>query len=450
MKCRKCKAQLEAGAEACPSCGAQVKKSRRKLPVWAMALIITVAVLGTLAGAIAIWWAAVDVERFDEGWRLVLELFDPSENDVKYKDSYTVSAKKAMKWRDKVVASVGDEVLTNGELQVYYWKNIYDFLNNYGYYAVYAGLDYTKPLDEQKCLENDSTWQQFFVDDAIMGWHKYQAMALLAKAEGLELSEQMRSDLENLRSTMAKNAVDGGYTSIDAMLQYDMGPGCTYEDYYSYTETYFYGYAYFEEKYDAEEEKIDQKMIEAYFKEHEEELAEENITKESGLLYDVRHILIGVEGGTKDEGGNVTYSEEEWQACQKKAQELLDQWKAGDATEESFAALAKEHSADTGSNTNGGLYEDLDADTNFVKTFKEWYLAEGRKAGDYGLVKSEYGYHIMYFSGAEEEWIAASREGLLEEAANTIAMVAMDRYPLSVDYSKIVLGLVDLDKGKKS
>ena len=44
-------------------------------------------------------------------------------------------------------------------------------------------------------------------------------------------------------------------------------------------------------------------------------------------------------------------------AAKIKAEQILDDWKNGDATEDSFAELAKTYSDDTGSNTNGGLYE---------------------------------------------------------------------------------------------
>ena len=33
------------------------------------------------------------------------------------------------------------------------------------------------------------------------------------------------------------------------------------------------------------------------------------------------------------------------------------------------------------------------------KPFEEWCYAEGRKAGDTGIVETEYGYHVMYFVG---------------------------------------------------
>lgn len=446
MKCRNCKAVLKEGATTCPSCGLPVEKPKKKMKTWVLALIITVAVLGLLAGSIAIWWNVADVESFGEGWQLILDAFDPPENDVYYKDNYTVSAEKALKWREKVVAAVDTQELTNGQLQVYYWMNVYDFLNNYGYYAAYAGLDLTKPLNEQSCPETEGSWQHFFLDDALMVWHKYQAMAILAEAEGMELTEDMQTELDNLRANMAKAAVDGGYASIDAMLQEDMGPGCTFDDYYSYMKTYYMGYRYFEHYYDEAEAKITQEDIEAYFTENEKTLSDSGVTKDSGYLYDVRHILIAPEGGTEDDAGTVTYSEAEWEACRAKAQDILDQWLAGEKTEESFGALAKEHSIDTGSNTNGGLYEDLNEQTNFVQEYKDWYLDESRKVGDYGLVKSDYGYHIMYFSGTQEEWIAACQEGILKEVADSIASGAMAEHGIRVAYKNVVLGVVDLNK----
>lgn len=115
-------------------------------------------------------------------------------------------------------------------------------------------------------------------------------------------------------------------------------------------------------------------------------------------LKNVRHILVSFEGGTRDDSGNITYSEEEKAAAKATAEELLNQWKSGEATEDSFAALATEKSSDPGSTANGGLYEDI-APNQMVAAFNDWCFAEGRKAGDTGIVETEYGYHVMYFVG---------------------------------------------------
>lgn len=95
----------------------------------------------------------------------------------------------------------------------------------------------------------------------------------------------------------------------------------------------------------------------------------------------VRHILLS---GDTDE-------------VKQKAEALLKQWQEGEATEESFAALVKDNSADTGSVDNGGLYSNI-GKGQMEAAFNDWSFDPQRKPGDTGIVKTSYGYHIMYFS----------------------------------------------------
>lgn len=119
-------------------------------------------------------------------------------------------------------------------------------------------------------------------------------------------------------------------------------------------------------------------------------------------LKDVRHILIAPEGGTYNSStGETTYTGEEKAAALAKAEKLLNEWKAGDATEDSFAALVKDNSADSGSNENGGLYEEI-YPSQMVEHFDDWTYDENRKSGDTGIVESSSGYHIVYFVGDNE------------------------------------------------
>jgi parvulin-like peptidyl-prolyl isomerase len=108
---------------------------------------------------------------------------------------------------------------------------------------------------------------------------------------------------------------------------------------------------------------------------------------------DVRHILVDTE---------------------EKANELLAQFNAGDKTEDAFAALASENSTDTGSSANGGLYENVYVG-QMVKPFEDWCFDASRQAGDTGIVKTDYGYHVMYFVGRSDyaywQTLAASKLG---------------------------------------
>ncbi len=117
----------------------------------------------------------------------------------------------------------------------------------------------------------------------------------------------------------------------------------------------------------------------------------------------VRHILVAAD---QDEGASEP-TEDQYAAAKTKAEELLDQWKSGAATEESFAELAKANSADTGSAADGGLITDIYSGSGYVSTFTDWALDAARQPGDTGIVQntgsSVKGWHIMYFVGRDGE-----------------------------------------------
>jgi hypothetical protein len=449
MKCKFCDAELEIETEVCPVCGKaqndvpeEVSTPKKKAKIWQIVLAVVAGLALLLSLTIAIYWSVIGVDSFDEGVQSIVNLFKPRENDVFYKDSYSVSDKNAVKKRNEVVATIGGHPLTNGQLQVCYWTNVLDFASNYSYYLAFYGLDITAPLDEQTRTDKGMTWQQYFLDDALNRWHGYQAMALMAEQQGMKLDADVQKQLDKMKDTLLSAALENGFSSVDEMIQADMGPGCTFEDFLYYQTVNYRAYQYFGSHYDAIE--ITDERLEAYFAAHAEELKKTGITKDSGNLYDVRHILLPVEGGTKDENGKTVYSESDWAACKEKAEKLLQQWLDGEHTETSFAKLAEQHSKDSGSNTNGGLYEDLDKNTNFKEEFVNWYLAEDRKVGDYGLIKTDYGYHIMYCSDIEAKWIDASRSGILSDGAAKILSDAMAQFPMEVSYKDIVLGVADL------
>jgi parvulin-like peptidyl-prolyl isomerase len=117
----------------------------------------------------------------------------------------------------------------------------------------------------------------------------------------------------------------------------------------------------------------------------------------------VRHILIKA----VDEDGDGTFSDEEKAAAKSKLDDIYAEYKAGDMTEDSFAALAKQYSEDAGSSANGGLYENI-GKNRMVQEFNDFCFAEGRKTGDtaevYGESSSYAGYHLIYFVGYGESY----------------------------------------------
>lgn len=115
---------------------------------------------------------------------------------------------------------------------------------------------------------------------------------------------------------------------------------------------------------------------------------------------DVRHILIKPESGELSDGDE-GYQEEHdtlWAAAKAKAEEIYQQWKDGEATEESFAALVKDNTDDPGSEDEGGLYERV-YEGQMLSEFDAWCFDAARKPGDTDIVETSTGYHIMYYVG---------------------------------------------------
>ena len=485
MECKKCGQPLEEGQTVCPSCGEdnQAKKPKKKLSKKALITIISVSVV------VAILLSVVGVGLY---------LINPWQKEVGERAVYVTSEYWSNAARDAVVATMGDYKLTNSRLQVYYWMQIINRINYYieqygNYAAYYIPFDWEQSLSEQVYNEDTGmTWEQYFLDAAIYSWRSYQALADAAQKNGYQLSVEDKAYLAGLEDAVKEEAEEGGYESADALVQANLGTSVTFEDYYYYEELYCIGDGYYNEL--VSKLAFTDGEMEEYFQEHEEELKQYGITKDSGNLVDfrnilrkpvatqddegntvytdeawedclltaqniletwkvggkteeifasiakirsqdsnssgngglyqyvakndlatvdVRHILIMPNGGTKDENGDIIYSEEEWEACRIAAQALLDQYLAGEKTEEAFGALANEHSEDQGGKVNnGGLYADV-AVGDMVKPFEEWIFDADRKPGDTGLVKVEdyySGYHVMYFverKGPIDEWLFA-------------------------------------------
>lgn len=133
-------------------------------------------------------------------------------------------------------------------------------------------------------------------------------------------------------------------------------------------------------------------------------------------IYSVRHILVMPEPEVVSEDpAKQEYTQAEWDAALKKANEILDLYNKGEKTELSFALLAEEKSDDKESTSKGaggfygGAIEGVPLG-QMVPEFEAWSVDKSRKYGDVEIVKSQFGYHIMYFifDGPQYEYNAMS------------------------------------------
>jgi len=154
---------------------------------------------------------------------------------------------------------------------------------------------------------------------------------------------------------------------------------------------------------------------------------------------DVRHILISPEAA--EDAEEVT--DADWETAKEKAEALLEEWKSGDATEDSFAALVADNTDDSGSVNNGGLYTDV-YKGQMVDEFNDWCFDEARQSGDTAIVETSYGYHIMYFVGECEEYWTMQLTSVLKSADYSAwETEKLDGYTLNVNESTLKYGRHD-------
>ena len=469
MKCKYCEAELEEGLTICSSCGADLSaeeviaeqilqapaeeeqtvvceqtpaepegeeqlgeelaeqpRKKRRFKLWQVIVGAVASVVLLAALAVVLLYAfGVDLR--------------PRPNDIHKKDQYTVSDEKAAKAGDKVIAVTNGKELTNGVLQMYYKMQVVDFLNNNSSYLSYLKLDLEKPLSEQPCYYDETlSWEQYFIDVAIETWHNYQSVYALSVQDGFVPSEDLCTSLDELPAGLEEMAAQEKFESADELIKDRFGPACTAEDYLDYCRVYYVSAEYINVTPSMDE-------LENFYTANESLFVENGIDKQSGPLVNARHILLFPEGGTPVEGSDeVTFTDEEWAACYAKAEALLNQWKEGEATEESFATLANTHSEDGGSNTNGGLYTGITKQTNFVENFLNWCMDESRQVGDTGIVQTEYGYHIMYFAYTQPQWLYYANTYFLSDRTSQMIEAANEKWHIEITYKHIALPELDI------
>ena len=119
------------------------------------------------------------------------------------------------------------------------------------------------------------------------------------------------------------------------------------------------------------------------------------------------------------------YSNEVILAAYEKAASILEEYNAGEKTEDAFAALAEQYSSDKasleeGGTTSGGLYEDVQKG-QMVEPFENWVYDASRQVGDVGIIQTSYGWHIMYFVSKHDDpvWKETIVSSIVDELLKT-------------------------------
>lgn len=187
-----------------------------------------------------------------------------------------------------------------------------------------------------------------------------------------------------------------------------------------------YGIEYDEDETKGESAKVNENFFEdKEFSESEKEAAEaegkytltlyfvtEAAHRDELMLRNVGHILFQVDEKGETEGAFKTWDEAK-AAAEKVLAEIQATAKDGVVEKDVFEGFANEHNNDA-----NNFYEDVNKG-DMVEEFEDWLFA-ATKVGEVGLVKTTYGYHIMFYNGeTQPAWEFDAHAGATNEDLET-------------------------------
>ena len=403
---------------------------------------------------------------------------DGDPDDVTCKGSYTNRGAP-----DTVVTASGTWALTNEQLSVWYWAEVAQYRQE----NHEIGPDFEQPLDMQAC-EIDTgvnTWQQYFLKQALSSWHTAMALDQHSRQVSLTFEEAYqpnRDNTEKYMTGMPASEVLYGYVDkykpnsmhqayldeiprmleelagekgyADAAQMAEKAFGASLKALEAFAASSNRSYMYFTHLSQYIEPTAEQ--LEAF-------CAEQGASASGEISVDFRQILLvprdvlepdnrqawEKEKYPKDPvilekvevsaDGTVTCSEEAWAICEAEAQEMLTYWqKKNRGTEATFGETAHQSTMDPGTKANGGLYQSI-RKGQLTKALEDWCFDPARQVGDTAILRSEYGVHILYFSGSRPISREEAEREYYRQQQNALIAEAKEAYPIEITYSAISL-----------
>ena len=112
--------------------------------------------------------------------------------------------------RNMTAVTIDGEKYTVADVSYYYQDAYQSFVNSYGDYISYFGLDTSKPLSSQQYSE-DQTWADYFKEQAVTNMQFIHAALAKAQEEGLTLSEDQRATYDATLESIKSAASQAGY-----------------------------------------------------------------------------------------------------------------------------------------------------------------------------------------------------------------------------------------------
>ena len=287
--------------------------------------------------------------------------------------------------RNTTALTVGETKVSAAELNHYYIDSVNNFLTQAGDMVSLFGLDTTKALDEQFYSEVDEkTWSDYFMDQATASAQNMYAVYNAAKAEGFTLSQESKDSIDATVENMKLYATMYGFGSADAYITAMYGEGCNEKTFRQYAEVQMIAQEFAAAK--NESLTYDDAAIRAK--------EAENFNAFSNFTYNYCYLAASkfYEGGTENEDGTKTYSDEEMEAGRAAAEAAANSLMTATNIAEldaAYAALEINAETENAKSTRRESYQYANVDT----AIREWVTSADRASGDIALIPSEYTSH---------------------------------------------------------
>lgn len=379
---------------------------------------------------------------------------------------------------NETYARVNGEKISRVEFEYNYHVALNSYLNEYGSYLSMLGLDLSGDLSNQMYSE-ELTFEEYFSQTAMDNIISNKALVAEAQAAGFVYDTS--EDYADFEKRIRDAASDAGYT-LKNFIRENYGAYATWTRISDYLKEAMYASAYYDSIMDSKmptneaaegyyndhtsdfdsvdyryltveaelseaptEEEITEAMAAAKEKAEEAEktVAEEGELNENLTIDYVPYLLeewlfdntrkAGDTTVIENTSGNYYYVvafEERYRdntptvdiravvTTEDNGQAILDEWAAGEATEESFAAICDKYNDPAEIPVAGGLLENVQP-ANMPEELSNWLIDSAHKEGDTAVISpadEDYTYVFYYVRENDPWWMVSAKNLLLSEA----------------------------------
>lgn len=307
--------------------------------------------------------------------------------------------------RRVTAATVGGKDVSVSEMQIYYNSVRQSVLSTQQMYAAYGITTVTEPyqaydfdseLGDKQVYNSETgqTYEEYFEETALESLSQVYALTSAAEAEGYQLSDEGKANVDEAVASLASQATQYGYPNTASFLIAYYGRYAT-ESAYRDVAT--------QQELASEYQTLHQDSL-TYTEADYDAYAKENPT--DVYSYDYRYVYIsGAAASTSDEDGNtVEATEEEKEAAMAEAKEKADALVAGvQAAEgdksEAFNTLVVDAVGESSSYADPEYnLQDGILGVNITSSlYHDWVTDASRTAGDISSFESSSGYWVVLF-----------------------------------------------------